>query len=99
MLHYDPRQEFKEHHDYFDPATDPPENFEPGVFSSMSPKPQPSILKPLSEILKPDSQSSTLTSEFSRLNPYPNLEPLMIFRARVFPLAEILELNVFPSAR
>jgi len=30
ILHYEPTQEFKEHHDYFDPATDPPENFEPG---------------------------------------------------------------------
>ena len=28
ILHYEPTQEFKEHHDYFDPATDPPENFE-----------------------------------------------------------------------
>jgi hypothetical protein len=24
ILHYEPTQEFKEHHDYFDPATDPP---------------------------------------------------------------------------
>jgi hypothetical protein len=30
ILHYEPTQEFKEHHDYFDPATDPPENFVPG---------------------------------------------------------------------
>ncbi|EKX52107.1 hypothetical protein GUITHDRAFT_150687 [Guillardia theta CCMP2712] len=30
ILHYQTSQQFKEHHDYFDPATDPPENFEPG---------------------------------------------------------------------
>jgi len=30
VLHYEAKQEFQEHHDYFDPATDPPENFEPG---------------------------------------------------------------------
>jgi len=30
ILHYNKTQEFQEHHDYFDPATDPPENFEKG---------------------------------------------------------------------
>mmetsp|Transcript_15382 Transcript_15382/g.41782 ORF Transcript_15382/g.41782 Transcript_15382/m.41782 type:complete len:283 (+) Transcript_15382:61-909(+) len=30
ILHYEVSQQFKEHHDYFDPALDPPENFEPG---------------------------------------------------------------------
>jgi len=30
ILHYEVTQQFKEHHDYFDPAEDPPENFEPG---------------------------------------------------------------------
>ena len=28
MLHYNTTQQFQKHHDYFDPATDPPENFE-----------------------------------------------------------------------
>lgn len=28
ILHYNKTQQFKEHHDYFDPATDPPQNFE-----------------------------------------------------------------------
>ena len=30
ILHYDEGQQFTEHHDYFDPATDPPENYEKG---------------------------------------------------------------------
>mmetsp|Transcript_4640 Transcript_4640/g.10272 ORF Transcript_4640/g.10272 Transcript_4640/m.10272 type:complete len:333 (-) Transcript_4640:2-1000(-) len=30
ILHYNRTQEFQKHHDYFDPATDPPENFEKG---------------------------------------------------------------------
>jgi len=30
VLHYDKGQQFTEHHDYFDPATDPPENYEKG---------------------------------------------------------------------
>ena len=28
VLHYNTTQQFQKHHDYFDPATDPPENFE-----------------------------------------------------------------------
>ena len=28
VLHYNLTQQFQKHHDYFDPATDPPENFE-----------------------------------------------------------------------
>ena len=30
VLHYDKGQQFTEHHDYFDPAPDPPENYEKG---------------------------------------------------------------------
>lgn len=30
ILHYEFTQKFSEHHDYFDPDEDPPENFEPG---------------------------------------------------------------------
>lgn len=30
ILHYNTTQQFQKHHDYFDPATDPPENFEKG---------------------------------------------------------------------
>lgn len=30
VLHYEKGQQFTEHHDYFDPATDPPENYEKG---------------------------------------------------------------------
>mmetsp|Transcript_49750 Transcript_49750/g.121456 ORF Transcript_49750/g.121456 Transcript_49750/m.121456 type:complete len:314 (-) Transcript_49750:45-986(-) len=30
ILHYADTQKFSEHHDYFDPDEDPPENFEPG---------------------------------------------------------------------
>jgi hypothetical protein len=30
VLHYAKGQQFTEHHDYFDPATDPPENYEKG---------------------------------------------------------------------
>jgi hypothetical protein len=30
ILHYDEGQQFTEHHDYFDPATDPPENYVKG---------------------------------------------------------------------
>ncbi|EKX39441.1 hypothetical protein GUITHDRAFT_114401 [Guillardia theta CCMP2712] len=30
VLHYAKSQQFTEHHDYFDPATDPPENYEKG---------------------------------------------------------------------
>ena len=30
VLHYAEGQRFTEHHDYFDPATDPPENYEKG---------------------------------------------------------------------
>jgi hypothetical protein len=30
ILRYQSTQQFHEHHDYFDPAEDPPENFEPG---------------------------------------------------------------------
>ena len=30
ILHYATGQQFTEHHDYFDPATDPPENYEKG---------------------------------------------------------------------
>mmetsp|Transcript_19770 Transcript_19770/g.48520 ORF Transcript_19770/g.48520 Transcript_19770/m.48520 type:complete len:308 (+) Transcript_19770:212-1135(+) len=30
ILHYNETQQFKEHHDYFDPATDPPDNFVKG---------------------------------------------------------------------
>eukprot|EP00284_Hemiselmis_tepida_P017431 CAMPEP_0174921132 /NCGR_PEP_ID=MMETSP1355-20121228/4939_1 /TAXON_ID=464990 /ORGANISM="Hemiselmis tepida, Strain CCMP443" /LENGTH=311 /DNA_ID=CAMNT_0016166581 /DNA_START=53 /DNA_END=985 /DNA_ORIENTATION=+ len=30
ILHYESQQKFSEHHDYFDPDEDPPENFEPG---------------------------------------------------------------------
>ena len=30
ILHYKEGEHFQEHRDYFDPAEDPPENFEPG---------------------------------------------------------------------
>jgi len=30
ILHYEPGKKFTEHHDYFDPAMDPPENFAKG---------------------------------------------------------------------
>jgi hypothetical protein len=30
ILHYQEGEHFQEHRDYFDPAEDPPENFEPG---------------------------------------------------------------------
>ena len=59
VLHYDPRQEFKEHHDYFDPATDPPENFEPGDFSTLHPQFSTINL----ESSTPHSKPSTLNTE------------------------------------
>jgi hypothetical protein len=33
ILHYNKTQEFQEHHDYFDPAIDPPANFEKVTFA------------------------------------------------------------------